>query len=92
MTGKESNNDAIQYRMDRAFETLKDVDLLASEERWHACVNRLYYACLYAVSALLLKNGLSSSKHTGVRGLFNRHFVKPGIISRDLARHLQRPF
>ena len=78
--------DAIQYRVNRAIETLQDVDLLASEERWHACVNRLYYACFYAVSALLLTKELSSSKHTGVRGLFNRHFVKPNIISRDLAR------
>lgn len=78
----DSYEEAVQYRI----ETLEDVKLLASEDRWHVCVNRLYYACFYAVSALLLKHGLSSSKHTGVRGLFNKHFVRPRIISRDLAR------
>jgi len=86
VTGAGVNKDAIQYRIGRSRETLEDVEILASEDRWHACVNRLYYACFYAVSALLLKHGLSSSKHTGVRGLFNRHFVKPGTISKDLAR------
>jgi uncharacterized protein (UPF0332 family) len=53
---------------------------------WNPCVNRLYYACFYAVSALLLRHGFSSSKHTGVRSLFNRHFVKTGKISKALAQ------
>jgi len=52
--------------------------LLKEGEEWNPCVNRLYYACFYAVSALLIQQGLSSSKHTGVRSLFNRHYVKTG--------------
>lgn len=43
-------------------------------------MNRLYYSCFYAVTSLLLSHGLSSAKHTGVRSLFNRTFVKTGII------------
>ena len=80
------NEEPVKYRIGRARESLEDAEILAAEDRWSACVNRLYYACFYAVSALLLRNGLSSSKHTGVRGLFNLHFVKPGLVSRDLAR------
>ena len=53
---------------------------------WNACVNRLYYSCFYAVSALLARDGLSSSRHTGVRSLFNRHYVRPGKVPRELAR------
>lgn len=49
-------------------------------------MNRLYYACFYAVSALLLQIGLSSSKRTGVRSLFNRHYVNPQKIPRTIAR------
>ena len=48
-------------------------------------VSRLYYACFYAVSALLYSHGLSAAKHSGVRSLFGRHFVKTGMVSRDLA-------
>lgn len=44
----------VLYRMSRANEALEDARILAREERWNACVNRLYYACFYAVSALLV--------------------------------------
>ena len=66
----ERNKDVVSYRMTRAEETLEDARILARAERWNACVNRLYYACFYAVSALLVRDGLSSSKHAGIRGLF----------------------
>lgn len=48
-------------------------------------MNRLYYACFYAVSALLVQEGMSSSRHAGIRSLFNRHFVKTGKISVETA-------
>ena len=76
----------IRYRLERAQESLADARLLADAARWNACVNRLYYSCFYAVSALLVRDGLSSSKHTGVRSLFNRHYVRTGKVPRELAR------
>lgn len=57
--------DLIQYRIARAKETLEEAGVLSSSGHWNACVNRLYYACFYAVSALLTKHDLSSSKHSG---------------------------
>ena len=53
------------------------------ESHWNACANRLYYACFYAVTALLAEKSLASSKHSGVKGLFNRHFVKTGDVSKE---------
>jgi uncharacterized protein (UPF0332 family) len=82
----EALDDVVQYRLQRAREALEDARVLAGASRWAACVNRLYYACFYAVSALLLQHGLSSAKHTGVRSLFNRHFVKTDKVPRELAQ------
>lgn len=82
----ERSKDLVLYRMARAEETLEDARILARAERWNACVNRLYYACFYAVSALLVRDGLSSSKHAGIRGPFNRNYVKTGKIPKHLAR------
>jgi len=82
----EWSKDLVWYRMGRADETLEDARILAKAERWNACVNRLYYACFHAVSALLVRDGLSSSKHAGIRGLFNRNYVKTGRISKHLGR------
>lgn len=82
----EWDKELVSYRLSRADEALEDARVLAREKRWNACVNRLYYACFYAVSALLLCDGLSSSKHSGIRGLFNKQYVKTGQIPKDIAR------
>lgn len=79
------NKDLIAYRVDKSSETLEDARILAKAERWNICVNRLYYSCFYVVSALLAIKGLASSKHTGVRSLFNKYYVKTGIVSKELA-------
>ena len=81
-----SNQELVSYRLRRARETLADAHILADAGRWNPCVNRLYYACFYAVSALLIQEGLSSSKHTGLRSLFNRHFVKTNKVTKEKAR------
>lgn len=60
----EARDDVVRYRLQRAREALEDARVLANAGRWSACVNRLYYACFYAVSALLFQDGLSSTKHT----------------------------
>ena len=80
------SEDLVTYRMQRAYAALVDAQVLAQADRWDACVNRLYYSCFYAVSALLASDKLVASKHSGVRGLFNREYVKTGLVSKDLAR------
>ena len=76
----------LHHRLECAQESLDDARLLARSDRWNACVNRLYYSCFYAVSALLARDGLSASRHTGIRSLFNRNYVRTGVVPRDVAR------
>lgn len=72
----------IKYRRDRASEALNEAELLLNNNKLHAAVSRIYYAVFYEVVALLLTKNLTSSKHTGIRSLFNKEFVKTGIISK----------
>jgi uncharacterized protein (UPF0332 family) len=76
--------DLIRHRLDRARETLEEARLMYGAGHNNACVNRLYYACFYAVSALLISRGMVISKHSGVRSLFGQHFIKTGVVSKDL--------
>ena len=85
-------SDLIVYRIQRAWDTLEEARLLASAARWNACINRLYYACFYAVSAILLQKGLSSSKHSGIRSLFGQNFLKPGIVDKETAKFYNNLF
>jgi uncharacterized protein (UPF0332 family) len=43
------SKDLILYRIERSREALEDACILSGSGRWNACVNRLYYACFYAV-------------------------------------------
>jgi uncharacterized protein (UPF0332 family) len=82
MTSEERNT-VVQYRINKAKETFDDAKLLASEKRWTACVNRLYYSVFYITIALLIKNGFETKSHNGVTTLFSMHFLKTKIVSLD---------
>ncbi len=74
----------VQYRLGNAKETLREVDLHIGNELWNTAVNRLYYACFYAVSALLAKHEIYTKTHSGAIKMFSLHFIKPGIVNEDL--------
>ena len=79
-------NDLIQYRITRAKETLQEVDAMVENEFWNAAVNRLYYSCYYAVSALLLKNEIKSQTHSGTRQMLGLHFIQTEKLNRNLGK------
>lgn len=82
----------VRYRLQQAVETLREASLLLDQSALRGAQNRAYYAMFYAVSALLATRQLGSSKHSGVLGLFDREFVKPGLLPRELSRSLRLAF
>ena len=82
----------IAYRLKRAAETLTEARLMQREAHWNSCANRLYYAAFYAVSALLAQEGYVASKHTGIKAMFNQHFVKTGVVTKENGRLYNRLF
>ena len=82
----------VDYRIERAREALDEALLLLNSGHANTYVNRLYYACFYAVSAYLLLHGKSSAKHSGVRALFHQEVVKSGLVSQELGQLYDRLF
>lgn len=76
----EARDDLVRYHLAQAGETLQAAELLIEHGLLKDAINRLYYACFYAVTAALLREGRSASKHTGVRSLFHQHLVRPGRV------------
>lgn len=79
-------NDYISYRLEKAGETYSDAKLLAENKSWNSCVNRLYYACFYSVSALLIKYNFEAKSHNGVRTIFFREFIKTEKVHKDFGK------
>jgi uncharacterized protein (UPF0332 family) len=87
-----NKQDYINYRLQRAKETLKEAEMLIDNKFWNTAVNRMYYACFYAVSSLLIKHNIESSTHSGTRQKFGEFFVKPGIIEKHFGKHFSDLF
>lgn len=88
----DGQKDLVRYRIERALETLQEARLMWESGHLYGAANRIYYACFYATVALLLTRNLSSPKHSGVMALFNRHFVRGGIVPVDMGKFYSRVF
>lgn len=80
------------YRLQRAKETIPEVETLITGGFWNAAISRMYYACFYAVGALLIKNGIEVSTHAGLRQMFGKYFVREGKFDSKLAKHYTELF
>jgi hypothetical protein len=82
----------VGYRLERAEEAIQEAGMLLNGGHVNTCVNRLYYACFYAVSAALLCKGLSTSRHSHLRSLLHRDFVKTGLVDEKMGNHFDTLF
>jgi uncharacterized protein (UPF0332 family) len=80
-----NREDLIRHWRVRANEAIEEADVMVQMGHVPTGVSRLYYACFYAATALLLRQDFSSSKHSGVLAHFNREFVRAGVVPCDIA-------
>lgn len=73
----------ITYRISKADEVYDAAVILYNAGQWNSAVNRLYYACFYVASALLLKRGVGAKSHGGVIAKFSECVVRTGEITAD---------
>jgi uncharacterized protein (UPF0332 family) len=85
-------NELISYRRKRAKEALEDAERLVNAGSLFSAVNRIYYSMFYEVTALLLIKNLSASRHSGIRSLFNKKYVKTGKVRIEMGKFFARMF
>ena len=73
----------VAHRLQKAKDTLNEAKGTIEMEYWHTASNRLYYACYYVASALLIKHGHIARTHTGIISVLGQHFVSKGLISQE---------
>ncbi len=85
MTTKSPNDldpkeELVQYWWEKARESLESARSEYANGRLSFAVNRVYYACYYALSAVFRDRGKTFKKHKGLRSAIHRDLVKNGII------------
>ena len=84
----ESRKALVDYRIERAYATMKEAAVMMEKEFYNAAVNRLYYACYYATEALLLKHRIEAKSHAGVKAMLGLHFVSKGLVPVSIGKIL----
>lgn len=82
----------IAYRRQKAGKSIQEANDVAGLGHWNLVANRLYYACYYMASALLIDKGFVARSHGGVIHLIGLHFVTTGRLERKYGRLLSRLF
>lgn len=81
---REDKDSIVRYRINRAKETLQETFVLIENKFLNNAVNRIYYACFYAVSALLLDNDIGAKSHAGAKQMLSLHFIKTEKLNKNL--------
>ena len=92
MLTNEEKKALIVNKIRRSHETWNEAQGIIDGKYWYAAANRMYYACYYMVSALLLKNGIDAHTHGGMIGLFGLNFVKTNIVPSELGKFYSQLF
>jgi uncharacterized protein (UPF0332 family) len=82
----------VYYKIQKAKDTLSEAIGIAQLCYWNAVANRLYYACYYITTALLVYHGHSAQTHSGVIRLFGLNFVTEGVVTKEMARFYSKLF
>lgn len=82
----------IEHRINRAVNTIEDVQFLINNDKLVMAVNRIYYGIFYAMSALALKHQFATSKHQQLIGWFNNNYIKEKKIDIKFGEILRKAF
>ena len=89
---QEQRINIVRYRIESAENTLAEVETHRATGFYNTAVNRLYYACYYAATAILIANGIEVKSHDGVRMNLGNNIVQEGILTPELGRYFSRLF
>jgi len=82
----------IAANLERAEQSIQAAKDLATKGYHDFAASRAYYAAFYGATALLLKEGLDFSKHSGVISLIHQRFVMTGKLSKEQGKDMNSLF
>ena len=79
---EKDRKELVKYRLEKAYITFAEIQVLLDNKFYRTAANRLYYACFYAATALLINDGYETHTHTGVKSMLGLHYVKENKIEK----------
>lgn len=85
-------DDLVRYRLDSAKEKLESARLLLDAQHYKDSIGRSYYSIFTSVRAVLARDKVDFSKHSGVIAYFQKEYLKTNIFDRKYSKYLQGAF
>lgn len=71
---------------------MKSAQILLDNGNYKDSVSRSYYAMFTGIRAILAKDGIDYSKHSGVIAYFQKEYIKTGIFEKKYSKYIQTAF
>jgi uncharacterized protein (UPF0332 family) len=82
----------IAYRIGQAESMIDEVAFLIENKKLIFAVNRIYYGVFYALTAIALKDGYKTSKHSRLMGWFNKNYIATGRCEKKYGNFMYKAF
>jgi uncharacterized protein (UPF0332 family) len=92
MIDENDRQSLVDYRLRQADDTIELANFLTVSGKYVIAVNRIYYGMYYALTALALKNGFETSKHTQLIGWFNKEYIASQKVDPKFGKILRNAF
>ena len=79
----EQKNIALQLLIEKSNRNLEQAIANAKLGYWDLVANRLYYSIFHAVTALMMKDGVTVKSHKGTSSQFGQYYVNTGKFLKD---------
>lgn len=80
----------IKMKLQKSKAFFEEVVILIQNKFYNTAINRLYYSCFHATTALLLSKNLTTKTHSGVGTLLQKEFVQKGLFDIKHASHFSK--
>ena len=87
-----SISDLIKYWFEKSWESFDAAKSEYKEGRLSPAIRSAYYACFYALTAVLLKRKIKFKKHSAVRSALHRYLIKPELLDKSWGKFYDKIF
>jgi len=82
----------VKFRLKKATDTFAEVPVQMENNFYITAANRLYYACYYATTALLINDGYEAHTHSGVKTLLGLHYINRDKMDKSFGKMYRQLF
>ena len=80
------------YRIEKAEKIIEEAKILLNNNKIEGTINRSYYSIFTIARSLAILFGKDSKKNSGIISIFDKYFIKTGILDKQFSKIIHSAF